>query len=78
MVLALLIWLAAACMPDSTPRWREGGRGNVIRIDGTLQGDLSRFVDLDAGVVCWVIRDWTTVGLGVGMSCLPIEETRLE
>ena len=48
--------------------------GNVARIEGvTIGGGLSRFVDAEAGVACWIYLK----GVGATMSCLPLGETTL-
>ena len=38
-----------------------------------LSSSVSRFVDLDAGVVCWIYEGNERGGI----SCLPIDQTRL-
>lgn len=47
-----------------------GGYALATGEDNGLPSGVTRFVDQEAGVVCWVYSDQ--------MSCLPVEETRLD
>jgi hypothetical protein len=55
-------------MPEPTPE------SNLVYRDAFYDMNVLRFVDREAGVVCWVIRGSQKGGI----SCLPLEQTRLE
>lgn len=42
-----------------------------------VPADVERFVDRDAGVVCWTFNDHDAYAGAGGLSCLPLEETDL-
>jgi hypothetical protein len=58
LVIATVVTLASSCSVDTSK---------------SLPSTVDRFIDDEAGVVCWT---WNIVN-GGGMSCLPIQETRL-
>ena len=64
--------LVAACGVETPVK--QVTTGSVTRIEGlTINIGLSRFVDAEACVVCWVFVE----GYGAGLSCLPLSETTL-
>ena len=66
--IVMLVVLAGcgAQIPLATP-------GAMTRTNATGNTDVIRYVDIEAGVVCWIVRS----GYGGGISCLAIEQTRL-
>ena len=66
---ALLAVLLAGCGLEGTAE--EGTVSGSIY----LSSSVSRFMDTEAGVVCWVYRD-VMYNTG-GLSCLPIGQTKL-
>ena len=75
-ILLLILLLAVTSCATPTPTYLslEATPDAPDVIYSTKISGLLRVVDEDAGVVCWV---W--VGpQGVGIDCLPLEQTRLE
>jgi hypothetical protein len=56
----------------------DGPNGETIETDGAE--DVSRFIDTEANVVCWVFDDKIDgeYGHAGGLNCLPIPETALD
>jgi hypothetical protein len=52
----------------------QGTPGTVSQVTTGGMSTVSRYVDTEAGVVCWLLK----TGYAGGISCLPIDETRLE
>ena len=61
----VVLWLVTGCQPKVI----ESRSPSV-----NLGYAISRYVDEEAGVVCWVYG----VTSGGGLSCLPIADTRLD
>jgi hypothetical protein len=72
-------------IPTNTPIASE--RSQIIKSD---VGDVTRFVDYDAQVVCYAIKvkekdangtysngKGMGIGIGIGLSCLPLDQTSL-
>ena len=43
-----------------------------------ITNDIERFIDREAGVVCWVFEDTVYEGGAGGLSCLPLDVTKLK
>lgn len=78
-VLAIIL-IVAACATSvnaGTETVSESPSLNWTKISEIVTGSgLFRYVDSDAGVVCWVSKTYDGLR-GTGMSCLPIEDTML-
>ena len=75
---ALLLLLLAACTPqvlEEEPQAVASQAPDVVWVltDASARYGAYRFIDHQAGVVCWVYANY---GKG-GISCLPLIETRL-
>lgn len=70
-ILVLLILLIATNCGAAPPT--PEGAERLLEYPRQTDG-WSRFVDDEAGVVCW----WYKSGYGGGLSCLPLSETNLE
>lgn len=70
LVLIALV-LLAGCLGGGTPS-DEAQREDV-------SDHVERFVDNDAGVVCWIYSDGSVApeGQAGGISCIPLEQTDL-
>jgi hypothetical protein len=64
-------FLLAGCGNDSVV---AGTPATVSKVNTGGLSTVSRYVDAEAGVVCWLLK----TGYAGGISCLPIDETRLE
>lgn len=69
-VLVAFLLLLAAC--DSTLLTPEGGPTPASI--GPSRNGVTRYLDTEAGVVCWVFEGYQEGGI----SCLPVSSTRLE
>ena len=63
--------LLAGCNQTPLPTVKPDEISGVV-MSGTTS--VSRYIDTQAGVVCWILR----TGYAGGVSCLPIGQTRLE
>ena len=71
--------------PNPEPPTLHLDYGHRINVDGDV---ITRFVDVDAGVVCYMYKSWKyktalgltefTDGMAGGISCLPLSETNLD
>lgn len=54
----------------------DGDPGSIVadKIADLGTVNVYRIVDSEAGVVCWIAREYR----GVGVSCLPIADTKLD
>jgi hypothetical protein len=75
LLVVLLGWLLVGCAPSEAP---SDSSPNVHYVTNYNLGgfNVTRFVDAEAGVVCWVFSPGQ--GGGGGISCLPIDQTKLE
>lgn len=65
-ILILLVILVSACAPAVTP--------DKTYFEENIRGNVRRFVDDEANVVCWIY----SAGYKGGISCLPLGETSLQ
>lgn len=68
-ILLVLLGIAVGCGP--VPADVGPSKGNMVRI----APEVKRFIDEEAGVVCWAHNDGN---YGTGFSCLPLSETKLD
>lgn len=75
LALALMLVVSACDVPQEEMATVETA---PTRLNGlVIYNGLTRFTDDEAGVVCWVLKDYYMNGYGIGLSCLPIRETLL-
>lgn len=72
-VVALMMILLTGCKQDTDVNNENIGNAVVTDIYSTLSGGVSRVVDYDAGVVCYI---YCGIEKG-GISCIPISYTKL-
>jgi flagellar basal body-associated protein FliL len=65
-ILIVLVLLLASCAPAT-----YGGNNTASEGVANNNVDVIRYIDAEAGVVCWIFR------LGASAACMPISETQL-
>lgn len=69
LVIVMALLMVACAAPESYTVVKPDAMGSKkLAVEGI--GGVHRFVDSEAGVVCWIYP-------GYGLACLPISETRL-
>lgn len=73
-IIVLLVLVACSSLEPATQSVPENESAQWTKLGGVpLANGLYRYVDSEAGVVCWLAER----PKGAGLSCLPIEETSL-
>ena len=62
-VLVVMILILTSCVPE----------GVTVEQPDIIKSNVTRFIDEEAGVVCWEYDGYRSGGI----SCLPIDETKL-
>jgi ABC-type Zn uptake system ZnuABC Zn-binding protein ZnuA len=80
-ILAIGALLAlAGCAEDTQPNETDSSattNGTVVYEDVPVSDDVTRFIDKEAGTVCYVYSGGGGYDGQGGLSCMPIEDTEL-
>jgi hypothetical protein len=76
MLIGLIVIMLYGCSKTAPPLVSNEKQIEITHLGNVelyYSADIGRFEDKDAGVVCWVIAEYS----GGGISCLPLDQTNL-